>query len=303
MHHESRKLVVKDNALIEASFNLSLVEQRLVLMAIVEAREIENLTPDTPIEIRVINYNRQFNVGKADTYSQLMESGKQLFGRQFSFIDKYKGVDAVTTSRWVNEITYTPDTGMVVIYLNKNVIRMITRLEIQFTKYFLDQMAVLKSQYSIRFYELFSRYLPLGKSKKFELQELRKLLGISETEYKSVAYLKRDVIDKALNEINQKTDLTASYEQFKDGRKVSHILFRMKQKTIKNVTATKKKLTEKQLDMFSDLLSRLTSFQHHYIAQEGITTTKYAEDIREKLNDSFYIEAWLPYLKEVGFKG
>ena len=55
--------------------------------------------------------------------------------------------------------------------------------------------------------------------------------------------------------------------------------------------------------MFADLLSRLPSFQHHYIAQKGITTAQYSADIRKKLQDSFYVEAWLSYLKEVGFKG
>ena len=34
-----KELVVKDNALINASYNLDLVEQRLILLAIVEARE------------------------------------------------------------------------------------------------------------------------------------------------------------------------------------------------------------------------------------------------------------------------
>ena len=33
------KLVVKDNAPMNASYNLDLVEQRLILLAIVEARE------------------------------------------------------------------------------------------------------------------------------------------------------------------------------------------------------------------------------------------------------------------------
>ena len=32
-------LVVKDNALINASYNLDLVEQRLILLAIIEARQ------------------------------------------------------------------------------------------------------------------------------------------------------------------------------------------------------------------------------------------------------------------------
>ena len=45
------KLIVKDNSLIDASFNLSLVEQRLMLLAIVTAREVNKLTPETAIEI------------------------------------------------------------------------------------------------------------------------------------------------------------------------------------------------------------------------------------------------------------
>ena len=44
LHHknyrwEMSELVVKDNALINASYNLDLTEQRLILLAIVEARE------------------------------------------------------------------------------------------------------------------------------------------------------------------------------------------------------------------------------------------------------------------------
>ena len=51
--NKNTKLVVKDNALIEASFNLSLVEQRLMLLAIVEARELPVLTYETPIRVSV----------------------------------------------------------------------------------------------------------------------------------------------------------------------------------------------------------------------------------------------------------
>ena len=36
-----KELVVKDNVLIEASYNLDLVEQRLILLAIIEARKAE----------------------------------------------------------------------------------------------------------------------------------------------------------------------------------------------------------------------------------------------------------------------
>jgi hypothetical protein len=39
-----RDLVVKDNALINASYNLDLVEQRLILLAIVEARVVAEVS-------------------------------------------------------------------------------------------------------------------------------------------------------------------------------------------------------------------------------------------------------------------
>ena len=38
-HSKKNNLVVKDNALIDASYNLDIVEQRLILLAIIEARE------------------------------------------------------------------------------------------------------------------------------------------------------------------------------------------------------------------------------------------------------------------------
>jgi hypothetical protein len=47
-----RELVVKDNALINASYNLDLVEQRLILLAIVEARESgKGINANDPLEV------------------------------------------------------------------------------------------------------------------------------------------------------------------------------------------------------------------------------------------------------------
>jgi len=299
------RLVVKDNALIDASFNLSLVEQRLLLLAIIEAREVSNLTTDTALEIKAYTYQEQFNIDESNSYKQLHEASRQLFNRHFSYLDRYKSNDVVTFARWINRASYMNDKGTVILYLSNEVISLISRLEKHFTKYLLDQVAGLKSQYSIRFYELFARYLPLGNSKKYEVQELRSLLGIGDTEYKSIAYLKRDVIDKAINEINKKTDITVSYEQFKQGRTITHLLFKMKQKHTKQKKQAEKiiSFTEKQLDMFSDKLSKLPSFQNHYLADTGVSTEEYAQQIKAKLSEPSTVKQWIPYLNEVGYKG
>ncbi|PZO62517.1 MAG: RepB family plasmid replication initiator protein, partial [Paracoccus denitrificans] len=46
------ELVVKDNALINASYNLEVTEQRLILLAIINARETgKGITADSKLEI------------------------------------------------------------------------------------------------------------------------------------------------------------------------------------------------------------------------------------------------------------
>lgn len=302
MNRENR-LVVKANSLIDASFNLSLVEQRLMLLAITEARELPHLSPETPIEVRAVTYREQYNVDRSESYKQLAEASKQLFNRQFSYIDTYKNDDAVSVSRWVNEVTYVTDKGVVVLYLNRNVISMISRLEEQFTKYHLMQISDLSSQYSVRLYELMAKYINLGNSRKYPIEEIRGLFGIGINEYKSMSDFKKRVLDLATNEINKKTDITVKYEQFKAGRVITHLLFKITKKCEKVLASSDNivDLTDKQILMFSDKLSRDTAFQSHFTATAGESTQDYASRIADKLVDPFYVNSWMQFLESVGY--
>jgi plasmid replication initiation protein len=303
------RLVVKDNSLIDASFNLSLVEQRLMLLAIVEARELDKLTPDTPIEVKATAYRDQYKTDESNAYSQLADATKQLFNRQFSYIDKYKGEDCITVARWVNRASYLNDRGTVVLYMSSEVISMISRLQANFTQYLLEQVSDFKSKYSIRLYELLIKYRDIGVSKKFEIGELRSKLGLENTEYKAMCDFKGYVLDKAIKEISDKADIQIKYDQFKEGRTISHILFKFikkketKQKKSKdqNTVDLFNGMTDKQLDMFADKLSRDSAFQAHYTADVGESTKDYAIKIRNKLSDAFYVKEWMPYLESVGY--
>jgi hypothetical protein len=86
-----------------------------------------------------------------------------------------------------------------------------------------------KSKYSIILYELAEDYKSNRSSKvkipKMELEKFRKLMGIKETQYKDFRNLRIKVIEQAISEINEKTDLIISYEVTKRGRKVTHIDF------------------------------------------------------------------------------
>lgn len=306
MSKESR-LVVKDNSLIDASFNLSLVEQRIMLMAIVEARELPKLTFDTPVKVSVKSYIDQFKVASSTAYESLQDAVDTLFERQFSYYDPV--MDERFKERWIYKASYIDDKGHVVMFFTPTVISMISRLYKNFTQYLIDEVSDFKSKYSVRLYELLIKYKELGSSKKYTIDELRSLLGVENTEYKTMSLFKVNVLDKAVKEINAKTDIQIKYDQFKEGRTISHILFKLGKKKEKktkdsidqNTVDMFTGLSIKQCLMFGDKLSKDTDFQNHYKANVGESTEDYAERIATMLSDAFYVKEWMIYLESVGY--
>lgn len=306
MSKESR-LVVKDNSLIDASFNLSLVEQRIMLMAIVEARELPKLTFDTPVKVSVKSYIDQFKVASSTAYESLQDAVDTLFERQFSYYDPVMGERF--KERWIYKASYIDDKGHVVMFFTPTVISMISRLYKNFTQYLIDEVSDFKSKYSVRLYELLIKYKELGSSKKYTIDDLRSLLGVENTEYKTMSLFKVNVLDKAVKEINAKTDIQIKYDQFKEGRAISHILFKLSKKKEKKPKSSRDQntvdmftgLSIKQCLMFGDKLSKDIAFQNHYKANIGESTEDYAERIATMLSDAFYVKEWMPYLESVGY--
>ena len=129
-------LVVKDNALINASYNLELTEQRLIMLAIINARESgQGITADSKLEIHASDYAKLFNVSADASYKALREAVNNLFNRQFSYTAEYKktGKVGIVRSRWVSRIFYVDDLALLEITFAPDVVPLITRLEEHFT--------------------------------------------------------------------------------------------------------------------------------------------------------------------------
>ena len=68
-------LIVKDNALMNASYNLDLVEQRLILLAILEARESgKGINANDPLTVHAESYINQFGVHRTTAYQALKDA-------------------------------------------------------------------------------------------------------------------------------------------------------------------------------------------------------------------------------------
>ena len=304
-----RDLVVKDNALINASYNLDLVEQRLILLAIVEARESgKGINANDPLEVHADNYINQFGVHRNTAYQALKDACKDLFARQFSYQEKKaNGNIRNVMSRWVSQIAYNDNEATVDLIFAPAVVPFITRLEEQFTKYELQQVSSLSSAYAIRLYELLIQWRSTGKTPTIELQEFRKKLGVLDNEYLRMAHLKERVLELSIKQINEHTDITVKYEQHKRGRSISGFSFTFKQKkkdspSIErdpNTLDLSSKMTDAQRHMFANKLSELPEMGRYSQGTESYP--QFAVRIAEMLQDSEKIKELAPYLKKVGY--
>ena len=226
-----KELVVKSNRLIEASYRLSLVEQQIVMFAICRSREEERgLSPDTHVTIRAAEFAAQFGTNEANVYKQLRDAMTSLFSREVRIrdTDPKTGKPRVIDTRWISDKAYIDGEGEIQITFAPRMIPFITRLEPEFTKYRLDKIGNMTSTHAIRLYELLVQYLTVGK-REIEISWLKEILQL-ENEYPRLFDFKKWVIDVAVTQINEHSNIYVSYTQCKTGRAVTHLIFEIKAK-------------------------------------------------------------------------
>ncbi|MDV4244209.1 replication initiation protein RepM [Acinetobacter baumannii] len=303
-------LVVKDNALINASYNLEVTEQRLILLSIIRARETgQGISSDSKLEIHASDYAARFDVTKEAAYNALKNAVNNLFERKFSFKELHKDTnkEIVVKSRWVSRIAYVDDLAILEVTFAPDVVPLITRLEKHFTSYQLKQVAQLTSKYAIRLYELLIAWRGLGKTPVISLSEFREKLGLDINEYKKMINFKNRVLEPAIKQINELTDIYVKYEQYKTGRSISGLSFTFKQNKTESLIQDKDpntlnlftKMTNAQRYMFASKLSELPEMSKYSQGTESYQ--QFSVRIAEMLQDPEQIKELYPHLKKVGY--
>lgn len=267
----SKQLTVKkDNALINASYTLTLAEQRLILLAVAEADEVPEKLKNTVIYAK--DYARRFNVSPQTAYEALNVASNQLFDRYFSYQRKTElGGMEYAKNRWVQGVAYAKREGRIRIKFADDVLPFLCELKNRFTVYNLEAVAELTSVHAIRLYELLIAWRSVGKTPQIKLTDLREQLGIEPDEYTRMTDFKRRVLDNAIKQINKSSDIKVTYEQHKSGRAITGFSFTFAPKTqssgVTNNEEPKKKrqkITKAQAEQMAwpgeewpELLSRL----------------------------------------------
>lgn len=235
------KQIVKSNHVIEASYRLTLNEQRLILLCIQQIKKGQAITAESAFLISAADVSRAYNVTTDRAYVLLQEVVDKLYERSLTI---YKPdpefPQKQTKTRWITAIDYLENEGRVYLYFAPKVIPYISMLEGGFTRYNLEYIAPMASVYGVRFYELFKCWLMGDKSKvkSISLDELKSLLDIK-GQYTSIKDFKFYVLDRGIEDVNQHTDLAVSYENTRTGRKITGLDFtiNVKQKQAKAIEA------------------------------------------------------------------
>lgn len=212
------RVIKKSNFLIEASYKLSLVEQRIVMVLASMIKSGDGEFKKYPLNIK--EFATLLELKHKDEYSQLQAITKKLLTRAFIV----KMPSTTLQVGWLSSAKYLDGQGIVELCFDPELKPFLLQLKDRFTSYRLKDVIQLKSSFSIRIYELLKQYEKLGE-RTFLLEKLRECLGIDPSQYKLYGDFKRKILLVAKSELAEKTDLFFDFEEIKVGRSVGKIRF------------------------------------------------------------------------------
>ncbi|WP_162055965.1 replication initiation protein [Pontibacter pamirensis] len=174
-------------------------------------------------------YNRDIEAmtGRQWNYQQLREATEDMGSRMFSVEDNKE-----YRQMWMfQEVKYMKGKGCFDIILSKSIQPYLFELKNNFTSYQLHSALKLTSKYAKRIYQLASQWKDIGETCVYPLDELKTMFGLKDPsgkkaeQFERISDLKKKVLDVAVRQINEHTDLTVSYHLVKEGRSFQAVRF------------------------------------------------------------------------------
>lgn len=215
-------IVTKANALIQASYRLNLNEQRLVLCCVAQLDGRKPLPKDNEFTVNVADFAEMFGLDPKNAYRDLEDAANSLYQRD---IRTYDG-KARERFRWVYHVKYISSEGRVSLGFSPSIAPYLSLLHERFTSYQLEQIANLRSVYSIRLFEFLMQYKKTGRLVVL-VKDFKAWLEL-ESQYPRFFDLQRRVIDPAVQELREKNRLDIQWKAIKKGRTVERLEFTFK---------------------------------------------------------------------------
>lgn len=237
-------LIYKSNALVEASYRLSVYEQRIVLACISQVRRDAPLTDQQLYNVSAQQIADMTGTQLGTAYQNLKAASERLYRREVTLREapNGRGRAKVRLTRWVQTVEYRETEGMVALRFGTDMVPYLSQLTEQFTRYALADVAHMDSAHAIRLYELLCQWRDAGK-REVSIEWLRDAFQL-DGKYPAIKDFKKRVLDIAIEQVNEHSPMWVKWDQRKTGRRVSHLMFTFGEKA--NSKKTKKTAANKQ---------------------------------------------------------
>ncbi|WP_404327001.1 replication initiation protein (plasmid) [Cobetia sp. UIB-001] len=219
--------IYKSNALVQASYRMSMMEQRIMLACTSQVRRDQPITDEVMYSVYAKDLAEVTGSTSKSAYEQLSKAALKLKRREVWLTERPNG-DGVhpetLVTGWVQTIRYKKNEGRVDIRFNKDILPYLTQITEQFTYYSLKDVAGMTSIYAVRLFELLAQWRNVG-IREINVAWLRDILQM-EGKYASIKDFKKWVIDPSVDQINKHSPMQVTWEQKKTGRRITHFIFR-----------------------------------------------------------------------------
>lgn len=206
-----------------ARYEMSTLEMDIMFALL--SRLSQHDAPGTKYQLRIPEL--ELLTGRDWTHSRLGPAVEALIGRCYH-IEKERSWLKVSM---LASAEYIKGHGILVLEISETLRPYLLDLKNNFTSYRLQAMLSLTSKYAKRVYALASQWKDIGETKTYTLDEFKYMLclkdpqGKEPEQYVSIGSLQHFVLDMAVEQINERTDLTISYELIKEGRSYQKVRF------------------------------------------------------------------------------
>ena len=218
----NQTIVRKSNDLIQnAMYSLTLSQQKLMLHIFAMIKPSDTALPR--YEMSIYEFLKLCGVDphNGSMYKQVKKNIEDIANAKVQWI-RLAGTQKITMFRWLSSATIDEGTGKIVLTLDQSLKPHLIQLKEFYTTMNITYTLPMKSQYSIKIYELCKSYqnLYLEKKKKGEplvwsIETLKKQVDCNASNW---AHVRRTVLDKAKSEINGKTDILFDYAVYEKDR-------------------------------------------------------------------------------------
>jgi plasmid replication initiation protein len=218
----NRNVIKVEHSLNTARYSLTPVETDLVLKMVAE---IKNEDEDfKPYSFKVTDLEGYF--GKQLDRRTLNEMARNLMKKPITI---NKGSDGFLVCNWVSSFEYKAKMGLIELSFDPKLKPYLVQLQDElYLKTDLRQILQLPSEHAKRIYMLLKQWETAGKLE-VVIAEWQTILETKKT-MKPYGTFKKSVLDVAVKYINEKTDLTVSYEPKKTGRAYTHLVWKIRTK-------------------------------------------------------------------------